>query len=727
MTGRALKRGMAALVTAMLLSAWTAPVLAAQPPERSRPDGVEAIVSFDADRGAEALSEVRAAGGRLVRFLRSGTDALVVFPVGTKVSAVRERLAGRGAVESVAPNGVLRPAWVPNDPLFPQQWALSSIRAPQAWDLTRGSAAATVAVIDSGVSLTHPDLAANLDLAHDWDFVRNDATADEEHEHGTHVAGIVAAVANNATGVAGVAPLAKVLPLKVIDRDGNATTADFVDALRYAADAGAKVVNASLGMALDPGVPDEAAEIAVLQHAVDYARAKGVVVVAASGNGGGPPVWYPAACDGVLAVSATTREGTLAPYSSVGPQVDLAAPGGWAISQLDLLTGGIVSTWGTAGYAYATGTSMAAPHVAGVAALLLSLRPDTAPEEVEAALEASARDISPAGFDEQTGYGLVQADAALNRLARVSRVAGVDRYATAAAASRAAFGSGESATVVIASGEQFPDALAASPLAGLVGSPVLLVRRDSVPTATLDEIRRLGATRAVIVGGPGAVSTDTASDLAKAGLAVERIGGRDRYETAALVAARVLASRAGTATVLVARGDGFADGVAASAPAASSRAPIVLVMPDRLPSAAREALAAAAPCDVVVLGGEGAVSQAVFDEIEEAPGVVSVTRRGGVDRYETAATIAARALAEGMIGDSLVAVASGADFPDALCGGAAAGRKSGALVLSKPSSLPTAALGFVSGSLTATSAAWILGGPAALAWSVQADLIRAMP
>jgi len=167
-TGRALKRGMAALVTAVLLSAWTAPVLAAQPPERSRLDGVEAIVSFDAGRRAEALSEVRAAGGRLVRFLRSGTDALVVFPAGTKVSAVREQLAGRGAVRSVAPNGVLRPAWVPNDPLFPQQWALTSIRAPQAWDLTRGSATVKVAVIDSGVSLTHPDLAANLDLAHDW-------------------------------------------------------------------------------------------------------------------------------------------------------------------------------------------------------------------------------------------------------------------------------------------------------------------------------------------------------------------------------------------------------------------------------------------------------------------------------------------------------------------------------------------------------------------------------
>ncbi|MCL4078206.1 S8 family serine peptidase [Coriobacteriia bacterium Es71-Z0120] len=726
MSARAVRRWVAAAVVAAFVCAGASPVLAT-PSSAGAERGAEAIVSFDPAKQSEALASVRAEGGRVLRLLRSGHDALVVFPERATMRAIGERLTRSGAVRRVAPNGMLRPAWVPNDPLYPQQWALASIRVPAAWNLTRGSASVAVAVIDSGVDLSHPDLAANLDTAHDWDFVNNDAVADEEYPHGTHVAGIVAAVADNATGVAGVAPSTKVLPLKVIGRSGVASTADFVDALRYAADVGARVVNASLGEALDPAVPDDAAEIAVLQEAVDYARAKGALVVAASGNGSGPPVWYPAACDGVVAVSATARDGSLAPYSSTGPQVDLAAPGGWAVDQARLPAEGILSTWNGGGYAYAQGTSMASPHVAGVAALLLALKPSTSPAELEAALEASAKDVGAPGVDAQSGYGLVQADAAVNRLGRVFRIGGADRYATAVAASKAVFGSGECATVVIASGERFPDALAASPLAGALHAPVLLVRRDAVPDVTLAEIERLGVTRVVVVGGPAAVASGTVAALEGAGLAVERIGGADRYETAALVARRVLASSAETITVLVARGDEFPDGVAASGPAASSGSPLVLVRTAALPGPAKDAIAAAAPCSVVVLGGEAAVSEAVRREIAAIPGVIGVTRWGGVDRYATAAAIATGAVESGLCGTDLVAVASGVDFPDALSGGTAAGARRGAVVLSRPLSLSEDARGFVSRSLGPASAGWVLGGASALSWTVQADLIRAMP
>lgn len=719
-------RLVAAALAAVVATAWSGPVLAAGWDGRAA-DGVEVIVSFDAARVSEALAAVRASGGRVKRVLRSGTEALVVFTKGGSVDSVRSRVAGRSsAVRAVAPNGRLRPAWTPNDPLFPKQWGLVAADVPPAWDVIRGSSTVLVAVIDSGVDLGHPDLRPNLDLANDWDFVDGDSTADERYVHGTHVAGIVAAVADNATGVAGVAPSTKVLPLKVIDARGIATTADFVDAVRYASDKGAKVINVSLGDVLDPAVPSDAAEIALLQAAVDYARSKGALVVAAAGNGGGPPVWYPAACDGAIAVSATTKASDLAPYSSTGPEVDLAAPGGYATSW-ETRENGILSTWSSGGYAYAIGTSMAAPHVSGIAALLFSACPSASAEAVEAALQASARDIAAPGFDEQTGHGLVQANAALARLSRVSRIAGPDRYATAAAASRAAFTTGTCDAVVIASGEDFPDALAAAPLAGALRAPVLLVRRASVPSSTSAEIARLGATRVVIVGGPGAVSTATAEALAASGLAVERIGGRDRYETAALAAAAVQASSPGTRTVFVARGDVFADATAAGAPGASSRSPIVLVRPTELPGAARSAIEQAAPCRVVIVGGTAAVSSEVATAIASIPGVESVERWGGQDRYATAAAVARRAIERGLCDDDLVAVASGTGFPDALTGGAAVGVLRGVALLSRPDVLPDVTRTHVAQVLAPGGSAWVTGGPGALSYGVQAAVIRAMP
>ncbi|MDI6711669.1 MAG: S8 family serine peptidase [Anaerosomatales bacterium] len=719
-------RFIAAVLAALVAATWSAPVRAAVPDGRGA-DGVEAIVSFDAARASEALAAVEASGGRVKRMLRSGTEALVVFPKGQSVESVRVRVKrSSSAVRAIAPNGRLRPASIPNDPFFSKQWALPAADVLGVWDITRGSPTVRVAVIDSGVYLSHPDLRANLDLANDWDFANGDATAEEEYPHGTHVAGIVAAVADNAVGVAGAAPGVKVLPLKVIDRNGIATTADFVDAVRYATDKGACIINASLGEALDPAVPSDAAEIALLQEAVDYARAKGVLVVAASGNGSGPPVWYPAACDGAIAVSATTRAGDLAPYSSTGPQVDLAAPGGYATSW-ETRENGVLSTWNGGDYAYAIGTSMAAPHVAGIAALLMSACPSATADTVRTALEASARDIAAPGLDSQTGHGLVQANAALARLSRVSRVAGADRYATAAAASRAAFATGTCEAVVIASGEDFPDALAAAPLAGALRAPVLLVRRTSVPASTAAEIARLGASRAVIVGGPGAVSTATADALASLGLAVQRVGGRDRYETAALVAARVAASSTGTRTVLVTRGDLFPDATAAGAPAASSGSPVVLVKPTELPDAARTAIAGAAPCQVIVVGGTAAVSADVAAALASIPGVEAVERWSGLDRYATAAAVAAEAVARGMCDDDLVAVASGLDFPDALAGGAAAGALRGALLLSRPDVLPDVTRSHIVRRLAPGGAAWTLGGPGALSYAVQAAVIRAMP
>ncbi|MCX8006599.1 MAG: S8 family serine peptidase [Coriobacteriia bacterium] len=723
---RWVRTGRAAIALAVVLAAAGPAPTGAADLARTRSDRAEVIVSFDAGRRAEALAAIREAGGRVVRELRSETDLLVELPSETASGSARKRLLRHAAVRRVAPNGVLRPAWIPNDPLLDKQWALTMTGVPQAWDLTRGSGTVRVAVIDSGVDVSHPDLARNLDLVNDWDFVRNDGTADEEYPHGTHVAGIVGAVANNGQGIAGVAPGVKVLPIKIIDAAGIASTADFADAVRYAADKGAQIINASLGDDLDPSNASDAAEIAVLQEAVDYARSKGCLVVAAAGNGSGPPVWYPAACRGVVAVSAVARTGSLAPYSSTGSEVDLAAPGGYATSY-EGREDAVLSTWNGGGYAYAAGTSMAAPHVAGIAALLKSARPDASRAVLEAALESAAHDLGVPGRDEQTGYGLVHAADSLALLRRVPRLAGADRYATAVAVSKAAFAAGSCPTVVMASGERYPDALAGAGLAGRLGSPVLLTRRLALPSDVLAELRRLGATKVLIVGEAEAVGAPVEEALRRAGLAVERLGGADRYATAALVAGRTLASRTGTATVFVVRGDEFADATVAGAPAAASASPVVLVKPDSLPSSAREAIEGAKPCRVVIVGGPAAVSDAVKDAIGGIEGVVGVERWSGTDRYETAAAVARSAVAAGLCARRLAAVASGADFPDALAGGAAAGAADGVVVLSRPSALPSAAGAYIAGQMEPRGTAWILGGAGALAHDVVADVIRALP
>jgi serine protease len=219
----------------------------------------------------------------------------------------------------------------------------------------------------------------------------------DPHGHGTHVAGTIAALTGNGIGIGSVAPNAKILPIRVLSASGGGYMSDAATGIIYAADHGAKVINMSLGAS---------SKVEAVTNAIAYARSKGVVVVAAAGNerATGSPISYPAADAGVIAVAATDSADTVATYSNQGSYVDVAAPGS-----------GIVSTYPTAkgGYLSMSGTSMASPHVAAVAALLAGYNPALTPDQVEAAMEKSAVDLGTAGRDNDYGYGRIDAVAAL--------------------------------------------------------------------------------------------------------------------------------------------------------------------------------------------------------------------------------------------------------------------------------------------------------------------------
>ena len=289
------------------------------------------------------------------------------------------------------------------DPRRSEQWGLDMIAAEQAHARATG-AGVVVAVVDSGVKADHPDLAGRLLPGRD--FVQNDDTPQDENGHGTHVAGIVAAAAGNGVGVASVAPAAKVLPVRVLDAEGSGTPEDVREGIEWAVAQGADVVNLSLG----EDVPLRAflGEQDEVDAAIDAALDKGVVVVAAAGNSAFPVCSTPGGRGRMLCVGAVDKRGSRAAYSNFGDGLSVSGPGG---SAAPIAGEGILSTWNDGDYLELDGTSQATPHVAGVAALLLSLGvsgPDAA-----GLILRTATDAGPAGPDSDYGAGIVNAAAAV--------------------------------------------------------------------------------------------------------------------------------------------------------------------------------------------------------------------------------------------------------------------------------------------------------------------------
>lgn len=286
----------------------------------------------------------------------------------------------------------------PNDPLYSRQWNLHNINIEAGWAETKGSGI-TVAVIDTGISQV-PDLNETKIVA-GYDFVGDRDTAADDNGHGTHVAGTIAQSTNNGIGVAGIAHEASLMPLKVLSASGGGTVADIAEAIRFAADHDATVINMSLG---------GGGESSAMREAIAYAHKKGVVVIAAAGNSGRNAADYPARYPYVIGVGALGAAGEKTPYSNFGAGVDISAPGG------DTSTGeagGILQNTinpqtGESIFAAFQGTSMAAPHVAGVAVLIEATGVKT-PDEVEAVLAKSARQVQD---DPLNHFGAGKLDAA---------------------------------------------------------------------------------------------------------------------------------------------------------------------------------------------------------------------------------------------------------------------------------------------------------------------------
>lgn len=332
-----------------------------------------------------STEQILALGGGLFRLdLEAGAD---------QAQAV-ERLRRDGRVRFVEPDYLLElfdltgPApfgGMPSDPGWPAQDEMRQIEANRAWEVTTGRPEIIIAMLDSGVLATHVDLTGKL--LPGYDFLTNTPGAPDDQGHGTFTAALAAGSGNNGAGIAGVCWSCRIMPLKILNRDGRGPVSAFVQAIRYAVDNGARLINVSAG---------STASSEAMREAVDYAYARNVLIVAAAGNRPEARPNYPAAFDRVLAVAAVTASGEIAGFSTFGAFVDIAAPGVNVLS---------ASTAGNDRVRRESGTSVAAPLVTGAAGLVLALQPEASVDRLSELLLNTSVDIGPPGRDDKTGAG----------------------------------------------------------------------------------------------------------------------------------------------------------------------------------------------------------------------------------------------------------------------------------------------------------------------------------
>jgi serine protease len=379
-----------------LLAAGAAPALASpdHPTSAEPTSRGEAVVAFTTALPASLHVGSSLRGYQVTQVSSGGAFAVVKA---SDVAAVRRDLAGLPGLRLVEDNVTVTALVTPNDSQYGSQYGPGMMGFPAAWGQAGyGSSSVTVAVIDTGIRRTHQDLTGGRVLQ-GYDYYNGDSDPADDCGHGTHTAGTIGATTNNGVGVAGMSQ-AKILPLKVLSGTDilgscSGSASAIAQAIRDAADQGAKVISMSIGG------PDSTVE----HDAVTYAYNKGVLIVAAAGNdGSNNSIDYPGAYPESIAVAALDSTKTRASYSDGGPQLDIAAPGS-----------NVLSTYNSAdnGYTTMSGTSMATPHVAGALALALSCAPaGTTATTIRNALYSTAEDLGAAGRDDLYGYGLARAD-----------------------------------------------------------------------------------------------------------------------------------------------------------------------------------------------------------------------------------------------------------------------------------------------------------------------------
>lgn len=378
----------------------------------------ELIIRYKSGMQAKIASGNHITGATIERSIEKIRSQRIKLPKGVSVEDAIARYKKNPAIEYAGPNHIIHICIEPNDEYFLDpwlywywQWGLYSdmypntgIQAPDAWDITTGSTNIVIAMVDTGVYTSHEDLSSKIVPGRNFVTGAVDPNnANDDNGHGTFTAGIAAAQTNNSIGVAGVSWGAKIMPIKVMDADGYGLESDAAEGIIWAADNGADIISMSLG-----GYDDVPAEKA----AIEYAYNKGCVLVAASGNDGLNTAFYPASYDQVIAVGASNESGQRctandwgAGGSNYGSYLDVMAPGN-----------GIMSTWWDAGgstYNISSGTSAAAPFVSGIAALVLSQYPTWTNGQVVEQIKMTCKEMGATGWDEYTGWGLVNAYHAL--------------------------------------------------------------------------------------------------------------------------------------------------------------------------------------------------------------------------------------------------------------------------------------------------------------------------
>ncbi len=362
----------------------------------------EIIIGFE-DISHQTLSHIEKSGGTVLEQFPALSAVTVKVPSSME-NAFIIAMKGKPGVRYVERNIIFEAVDTPNDPYWDYQWGMRIIQADDAWDIYEGSTSVTVAIVDTGIEYTHDDLSDHY-IAQGYDWANNDNDPMDDNGHGTHCAGIAAAVTDNGIGVAGVAQVS-LMAEKVLGAGGSGYADDVADGIVHAADAGADVISMSLG---------SYSSSSLIKDACEYAWNKGCIIVAAAGNDNRRRRLYPAAYDTVISVAATNRYDGKASYSNYGSSIELSAPGGDGSAYEDWILSTYLDNW----YAWAYGTSMATPHVSGLAALVWSYESSLTNQELREHLRDTSDDLGGSGWDKYFGYGRINAYRALSELGPV--------------------------------------------------------------------------------------------------------------------------------------------------------------------------------------------------------------------------------------------------------------------------------------------------------------------
>jgi putative cell wall-binding protein/subtilisin family serine protease len=619
-------------------------------------------------------------------------------------------------------------------------WNFERVQAPEAWENGFDGEGIVIGNLDSGVEWNHPELIDSYrggegdHEAHFFDAVNGQEEAYDDNFHGTHVGGTM-----TGTNV-GVAPNAQWIAAKGLDENGAGTLDGILEAAEWflapAGDAAnaPNIVNNSWGLA--GAHPDDVDSY--FQPVIQTWHDAGIFSVFAAGNSytgseaDDGSVEIPALYPETLAVGSIDVNNIIAEDSSRGPspygelKPEVSAPGVMVPSSIP---GGEI--------AYASGTSMAAPAVSGVAALALQANADISIDNLQAAFMETTTPLTDDVYTESPnhayGHGLVNAVTLIDAVQEdeepepepepepvepIERIAGDTRYDTAVEISQDGWEDGalEGQTVVLARGDDFSDALAGVPLAHAVNSPILLVPTDPIDridNLVAEEIERLGAETAFLLGGEVAISEEQENNLTDNGLDVTRISGEARFETAVEIAGVLQEVTGESSEVVIANGMDFPDALAVGSYAAQAGSPILLTLADRVPEATEAALEDFGFASSVVVGGDQVVSEEVAAELPE------VNRLAGDDRYGTNREILE---ASGVTDGSELYVATGRDYADALTGAVLAAKDATGIILVHER-IPAQLEEFVAGNELGFHA--IFGGDQAVIDSVKEELEEA--